>query len=115
MGGTYQINDKFNIGLLDRLYKYKNISKNTVTLSGNAFLGNFFSLSGSYSMIGNSYNNLGLGMAFRSGFTQLYLVSDNLLALSDPAKAKFVNVRLGMNFLFGRKHKVKTAETSEIQ
>lgn len=115
LGGTYQINDQFNVGLLDRLYKYRNISKNTVTLSANALLGNFFSLTGSYSMIGNSYNNLGLGMAFRLGMQQLYFVSDNLLALNDPAKAKFVNVRFGMNFLLGRKPKVKIAKPSEIQ
>jgi len=34
----------------------------------------------------------------------MYLVSDNLMALNDPAKADFVNARFGMNFLFGRKH-----------
>jgi hypothetical protein len=106
LGGTYQINNKFNIGLLDRLYKNGNFNQNTLTLSANAMFGNAFSLTGSYSMIGNSYNNLGIGMAIRLGFMQLYLVSDNVLALNDPAKAEFVNLRLGMNFLFGRKHTV---------
>lgn len=102
LGGTYAVNNYFNVGLLDHIYKNGNISKNTLTLSANALLGNFFSLTGSYSMIGNSNNNLGLGMAFRLGMQQLYFVSDNLLALADPAKAKFVNVRFGMNFLIGR-------------
>ena len=46
-------------------------------------------------------------MAIRLGFMQMYLVSDNLMALNDPAKAEFVNARFGMNFLFGRKHKQK--------
>lgn len=103
LGGTYQFTDQFNLGLLDRLYKYGDMSKNTLTLSANTMLGEFFSLSGSYSVVGNSYNNLGLGMGIRCGFMQLYLVSDNLLAM-DPAKAELVNFRFGMNFLFGRKH-----------
>ena len=108
LGGAYQINKKYDIGLLDRLYMYKGMSKNSVTLSGNAMFGNFFSLTGSYSMIGNSYNNLGLGMAIRAGSTQLYLVSDNLLALN-PSKAQLVNLKFGMNFLFGRIHAPKAA------
>ncbi|HAH26010.1 MAG TPA: hypothetical protein DCL77_19995 [Prolixibacteraceae bacterium] len=103
LGGTYQFTDKFNLGLLDRLYKYGEMSKNTLTLSANTMLGEYFSLSGSYSVVGNSYNNLGLGMGIRCGFMQLYMVSDNLLAM-DPAKAEMVNFRFGINLLFGRKH-----------
>lgn len=102
LGGTYQVNDIFNIGLLDRMYKYGSISRNSVTLSANTLLGNFFSLSGSYSVVGDSYNNLGLGMAFRLGSNQLYMVTDNLLAMS-PARAEMFNFRFGMNLLFGRK------------
>jgi hypothetical protein len=102
LGGTYQINNKLNIGLLDRYYKSRDISKNTITVSANALLGNFFSLSGSYSMIGNTYNNLGLGMALRLSGSQVYFVSDNLLALANPAKANFVNVRVGLNLLLAR-------------
>lgn len=110
VGGTYSINDKFNLGLLNRYYKNGETSLNTLTLSANALLGNFFSLTGSYSMIGDSYNNVGLGAAFRLGALQLYLVNDNVLALTDPAKAKFVNARFGLNFLFGRQHKATVSE-----
>jgi len=104
LGGTYEVNNKLNIGLLDRLYKNGNFSQNTVTLSANAMLGKYFGLTGSYSIIGSSYNNAGLGMVFNMGIMQLYLVSDNLLALADPAKAKFANFGLGMNFHFEKKH-----------
>jgi len=114
-GGTYQLNQKLNVGVLDRIYKLGTISQNTLTFSANAMLGNFFSLTGSYSMIGNSTNNLGLGFALRLGFMQFYALSDNLLALSDPAKAQYVSAQFGMNFLFGRKHKPKVVETSDIQ
>jgi hypothetical protein len=109
VGGTYSINDKFNVGLLDRYYKNGETSLNTLTLSANALLGNFFSLTGSYSMIGDSYNNVGLGAAIRLGAMQLFLVGDNVLSL-DPSKAKFVNARFGLNFLFGRQHKATVSE-----
>ncbi len=101
LGGTYQVNNMLNVGLLDCIYKFGNISRNTITLSGNAMLSDFFSLTGSYSMIGSS-SNVGLGMALRLGAMQLYFVNDNVLALANPAKAEFVNLRFGINLLFGR-------------
>lgn len=104
LGGTYQLNDKINFGLLDRLYKYGNVSKNTVSVSANTMLNEFFSITGSYSMIGNSYDNLGLGMGVRYGCMQFYMVGDNLLALAGPARIEVINCRFGMNLLFGRKH-----------
>ena len=115
VGGTYDLGSKFNVGVLNRYYKLGDASTNTLTFSGNAMIGNFFSLSGSYSMIGNSNNNVGLGVALRMGFMQLYLVSDNLLSLNDPSKAEYVNARIGMNFLFGRKHKPKLIQNTDLQ
>lgn len=102
LGGTYAINNHFNVGLVDRIYKSGTISQNTLTLSANAMFGDFFGLTGSYSMIGQTYNNLGLGFTLRLGILQLYVVDDNVLAFADPAKAQIANVRFGLNFLFGR-------------
>jgi hypothetical protein len=104
LGGTYAVSNSFGVGVLDCMYNNGTTSRNALTFSANALLGKFLSLTGSYSMIGDSNNNLGLGLALRLGFLQMYLVSDNLMAVNDPAKAQFVNARFGMNFLFGRKH-----------
>ncbi|HBL74901.1 MAG: hypothetical protein A2W90_06980 [Bacteroidetes bacterium GWF2_42_66] len=104
IGGTYALNSKLNFGLLDRLYMYNGETANSITVSANAMLGNFFSVTGSYSAMNGTYDNLGLGLAMRLGFLQLYMASDNLMALSDPAKAQAVNVRFGLNILFGRKY-----------
>lgn len=103
LGGTYELNPKFNLGLLNRYYKHGHFSQNTVTVSGNAMLTDFLSLTGSYSVIGNSASNLGMGMAVRMGFLQFYAVGDNLLALAHPARVQYANARFGVNFLFGRK------------
>jgi len=105
VGGTYTMGDKLNFGLLDRLFMYDGETMNALTLSANAMLAKFFSVSGSYSAIDGRYDNLGLGMAVRLGCLQLYMVNDNLLALADPAKAQFVNIRFGINMLFGRNYR----------
>lgn len=115
LGGTYGVSKNMNIGILDRIYKNGNVSQNTLTLSANTLIGNFLSLSGSYSMIDNSTKNLGLGIAIRMGFMQLYLVGDNVLAIADPSKVDYANLRFGLNYLFGRHYKERMAEPSEIQ
>jgi hypothetical protein len=86
--------------------------QNTFTLSANAMFLDFLSLTGSYSFVGNSSNNLGLGMAIRAGFLQIYAVGDNVLAVHDPSKVEFANVRFGISFLFGRKKVVKMEDQS---
>lgn len=101
LGGSYALNEKVNFGLVDRLYKNGDFTQNAVTLSANTMLNNFFSVSGSYSAIGSSYANLGLGMAIRAGFFQFYMVGDNILAIS-PSRTQYANLRFGVNFLFGR-------------
>lgn len=108
LGGTYELSPKVNIGLLERFYKHGEFTQNTLSLSGNTLLGNFLTLSGSYSVIGHRMNNLGLGMAVRAGFFQFYVVGDNMLALR-PSRANYANARFGVNFLMGRKRPVPYA------
>lgn len=102
LGGSYDLTNNVNFGLVDRLYKNGDFTQNGLTLSANTLIGNFLSLSGSYSAIGQAYDNLGLGMAIRAGFFQFYMVTDNILAVA-PSRAQYVNARFGVNLLFGRK------------
>ena len=104
LGGTYDLNHHINVGLLERYFTSGDFRQNTLTVSANALLGKILSLTGSYSWIGNSLNNLGLGFALRLGAIQIYAVNDNILALIDPAKVEIINVRFGINLLFGRKN-----------
>lgn len=102
LGTNYALNDQLNFGVVDRLYKNGDFTQNSLTLSANTLIGNFVSLSGSYSAVGSSSDNLGMGMAIRTGFFQLYAVTDNILAIA-PSRTQYANVRFGVNLLFGRK------------
>ncbi len=94
LGGTYDLNKQLNFGILDRIFMYDGSSQNTLTFSANAMFLNFLSLTGSYSFVGNTSNNLGLGIGIRAGFLQIYAVSDNVIAVLDPSKAEFANARV---------------------
>lgn len=70
-----------------------------MVLGVNQRVGRWLQASLTYAMHARSYNNLGFGLAFGSG-VQLYAVTDNLLALTNPGGAKMLNVRGGFNFVF---------------
>lgn len=120
IGGTYTITPYLNVGLLSRSEIYNGKLRQSLTLSANTLLANFFSLSLSYSMMNYSYNNLGIGMAIRGGPLQLYFVTDRIpfrystLEFSDNGSTtnipmffdqRTLNFRFGLNLTFGCKEK----------
>ena len=102
IGGSYQVNPNIEVGGLARARIYNSQASLSFTASGNAYWGDFFSLSASYSIIEGSYTNLGLGFGLRGGPVQFYIVTDNVLTAFDPANASSLNLRFGLNFLIGR-------------
>ncbi len=54
-----------------------------------------------YSIIGNSYANVGVGFAAKWGVCQFYLVQDNVLSYFAVDKAQVINLRFGLNFVWG--------------
>lgn len=57
-------------------------------------------ISGTY--YNKTINNAGLGFSLNLGPLQTYLFSDNLLAVTQYDEAKFINIRTGVNWNFGR-------------
>lgn len=55
----------------------------------------------SYTATNGSYNNLGAGLSFRLSPFQLYVVTDNILSAINYENAQHVNVRAGLNLVFG--------------
>jgi hypothetical protein len=82
---------------------------NGISLSYVTHLGKVLSASASYSIYNRSYNNFGLGLTVNGGPVQLYIVTDNILGVFIPHKAKNLHLRCGINLTFGRKEKEKAS------
>lgn len=103
LGGKYQINKYFNSGIL--LYNEVVGSKYNagLALSMNVQLKNWLGASVNYSMYGRAYNNFGFGLNLKGGPIQFYIMSDNIAAFFNPAKAKTVHISTGLNIVIGPK------------
>ena len=103
VGGMYELNPVIGFGLLSRSEVYQNRLEQAVTLSANSNIGRWLSASLSYSMMNNSYNNVGMGLSLRGGGFQLYVLSDNLNSTFYPHRTNSVNLWFGLNLIFGHK------------
>ncbi len=113
-GGRFNLNQSFSLGLLSYTRFIGEQVKEALTLSANANFGSSFSASLSYTAINNSYDNLGAGLAFRAGIFQFYMLTDmvpvswNKIVVDNnsfpmPVSFNTINLRLGMNLVFGNK------------
>lgn len=118
IGGSYNITRNISFGLISYTKIISNQVREAVTFSANVNLGNIFSTSVCYTAENNRYDNLGAGFACRAGLLQFYLLSDriplNWNRIKDnsgnfvfPSNLNTVNIRLGMNMVFGETKKEK--------
>ncbi len=105
VGGTYQFNEKYSASLLLRNEYFLRRVHSALTLHGQAKLTKWFSTNLSYTIQNNSFNNVGLGFALKFAFFQWYMVSDNVLGFIWPQSTQNINLRMGMNLIFGCKKK----------
>ena len=130
LGGSYSLTNNVSFGLLSYSRFIGKQIRESLTLSTNLNLSNAFSGSLSYTIANNQYNNLGAGLAFRAGVVQFYILTDRIpvvwnrikgdITTNDingthttpynvplPANWNTINLRLGMNLVFGNKVKNK--------
>lgn len=103
MGGNYIINDKHNLGLLVYNQFYNKKLHPAASLSFNKMFGNWLNVSVSYTVINNTYDNLGFGFALNNYDVQLFAVTDNIIGIIFPQKARNTNIRAGIALKFGNK------------
>lgn len=103
LGGTYELSSRVGFGMLSRTQYYQKNFEQAMTLSANANLGRWLSASLSYSMMNNSYNNIGAGLSLGGAGIQLYVLTDNLNSVFHPHKTNSVNLWFGLNLIFGSK------------
>jgi len=118
VGGSYKVTKNFSLGILSYSRFIGKQIRESLSLSANVNIKNTFSTSFSYTMANNRYDNLGFGIAFKPGIFQFYMMSDRIpvtwnKAIIDgksipfPASWNTINLRLGMNLVFGNKVKKK--------
>jgi hypothetical protein len=107
LGGQYHFHEMLDFGALYRLEFYQKSVMQSLTLSANSNLTNWLSAHLSYSVMNNSYNNIGFGLMIRGAMLQYYIVSDNIMAAFQPQNTRNVNFRMGCNLVFGYK-KIKS-------
>jgi hypothetical protein len=102
LGASYFVHPKISFGLLSRTEFYKKDLRQQFTITSNFFPFRMLSAALSYSIIEGSYNNFGLGLALNAFPFNLYVVTDTgASAYFFPTNTKFVNLRFGMNLVFG--------------
>lgn len=114
IGGKFDLNDKFSVGLLSYTLISDQQVKEAVTLSGNMNLGNYLSATLAYTACNHSYDNLGLGIGVRASVFQFYFLCDRVPLnwkrtggsgeeIFLPARWNTLHARLGMNLVFGNR------------
>ena len=110
LGGKYQIIDEISAGLLSRTEIFKGRIREQLTLSANFYPIKLVSASLSYSIMNKTFNNFGFGLSLKPGPFNIYLITDNIpltfateqsSGIPIPHKARSLNLRFGINFVFG--------------
>lgn len=106
-GASYYLTPKVDFSFLSRFAFYGEEMKSAYTISANTRPFNGLGFSVSYSIMNNTYNNIGLGLILKPGPFQLYVISDNVSALLWGHETSSVHLRFGLNFVFGCNKKRK--------
>jgi len=114
IGGKYNLNEKFSIGVLSYSRIIGQQIKEALTVSANMNIGNSVSTTLAYTACNHNYNNLGLGLGFRASVFQFYFLLDRIplswekagsgnKSATLPSNWNTIHTRFGMNLVFGNK------------
>ena len=110
VGAMYQMTEKVNVSALTRTEFFDYRPHFALTLAANYSPYPFLHGTLSYSVMNNRFDQLGFGIAVGNGPMQFYIVSDHIpvfyvrdsaSGLIWPYSAQTMNIRIGMNLLFG--------------
>jgi len=106
LGGSYFVHPKISFGILSRSEIYKKDLRQQFTLSANLYPIRMISTTFTYSILEGSYKNIGLGLALKAFPFNFYIITDTAPSVALwPYNASYINLRLGMNIMFGCKQK----------
>lgn len=102
LGGNYHFTKSHHAGVLVYGNFHQRRLHPGLTVSWNSKFTRMLSVSASYTMINNTFNNIGLGFTLSGGPFQFHIISDNIINAFVPEKGRMINVRWGMGFAIGR-------------
>jgi hypothetical protein len=109
---TYQLTLKHRFSAMFNWYSFEHQQSRALTLGYQYKLSKHFSVAATYTGKSRSAFNLGGGLIFQFLNMQWYFVTDNWWAAVKPLDSKNVNLRFGMNIVWGNSDKKK--ETTPI-
>ena len=101
IGGNYAINERSQAGAILQAEVFQGNLLPSFTLLYNRKMTKWIGMGAAYTIINRSYNNLGVSLNFNPGPVQLYVVTDNLLGAFQPQHSRHMQVRFGINLIFG--------------
>ncbi|HLP72773.1 MAG TPA: DUF5723 family protein [Bacteroidales bacterium] len=126
LAGAYRLTKNLNLGVLSSTRMTGRQFHQSLTMSANLNLGSILMTSLSYTAANHTYDNIGAGVALRLAIFQFYVTADRIpltwnKIVTDqnsfilPANWNTVDLRFGMNLVFGRhRKKVNAAECENM-
>lgn len=101
LNGNYIVKEDLSVYASVAMDFYHSV-RGALTVGATQTIGKTIQATLNYTITPNNYFNIGTGIALRGGPIQMYLATDNIVALFDPYAVKYFNMRLGMNLIFGK-------------
>lgn len=101
-GFTYQFNKRNVFNFMFQGLKVDKKFLTAYTFNYTKRLGSSFDLAANYSIINNTFNNVGVGFTALLGPCQIYMIHDNVMAYIMPETMQYVAFRFGLNFAWHR-------------
>ena len=97
LGASLNLNKDITLGFLQKLYFQEDFFNFVSTVSAQALLSDGFAITGSCSVMQDSYFNLGLGGSYKTKVIHVYFATDNIFSLAAPSSVKNLNLQFGIN------------------
>ncbi len=101
VGADYDLNKNNRIGILLQGQEFFEKFYTAYTFSYLHRFGERWQVTTNYSLVDNSYSNVGFGTTLKLGAFQFFYLQDNVLALFNPGITRNVYLRLGFNLVWG--------------
>ena len=103
LGLRFEAGEKLYLGAVLGLQTFGEQSYKTLGFYATFAPIRILNLQASYTVVNDTYTNLGLGGALKLGPAKVYAMTDNFPALFSPKSARHFQGRIGVNLVFGKK------------